>query len=101
MDSRFLPLPVRHLDIGQPAEPAIDQAAPAPQTDESRYRAKATEAAVKFDAKRFLADPAKEGSSASTIAGAVSSGSASTTRRCDAIAAGSSPSSRKIDVASS
>ena len=49
MDSRFLPMPVRQLDIGQPAEPKLGQAAPAPQTDESRYRAKATEAAVKFE----------------------------------------------------
>lgn len=49
MDSRFLPMPVRQLDIGQPAEAKIGQAAPAPQTDESRYRAKATEAAVKFE----------------------------------------------------
>lgn len=49
MDSRFLPMPVRHLDIGQPAEPKVGGAAPAPQTDESRYHAKATEAAVKFE----------------------------------------------------
>ena len=49
MDGRFLPMPVRQLDIGQPAEPRIGQAAPAPQTEESRYRAKATEAAVKFE----------------------------------------------------
>jgi len=49
MDSRFLPMPVRQLDIGQPAEAALGQAAPAPQNDESRYRAKATEAAVKFE----------------------------------------------------
>ena len=49
MDSRFLPLPVRQLEIGQPAEPKIGQAAPAPQTEASRYRAKATEAAVKFE----------------------------------------------------
>lgn len=49
MDSRFAPMPVRRLDIGQPAEPKIGQAAPAPQTDETRYRARATEAAVKFE----------------------------------------------------
>ncbi|MYN03388.1 flagellar biosynthesis protein FlgJ [Pseudoduganella sp. DS3] len=49
MDSRFAPLPVRQLDIGSPAEPKPGQAAPAPHTDEARYRAKATEAAVKFE----------------------------------------------------
>jgi flagellar protein FlgJ len=49
MDSRFLPMPVRQLEIGAPAEPRIGQPAPAPQTEESRYRAKATEAAVKFE----------------------------------------------------
>lgn len=49
MDSRFAPLPVRQLDIGSPAEPTPGQAAPAPQTDEARYRAKATEAAIKFE----------------------------------------------------
>jgi flagellar protein FlgJ len=49
MDSRFPPLPVRQLDIGAPEQPAPGQAAPAPQTDESRFRAKATEAAVKFE----------------------------------------------------
>lgn len=49
MDSRFAPLPVRQLDIGAPAESKPGQAAPAPQTDEARYRAKATEAAVKFE----------------------------------------------------
>lgn len=49
MDSRFLPLPVRQLDIGAPATPRPGQAAPAPQTEETRYRAKATEAAVKFE----------------------------------------------------
>lgn len=49
MDSRFLPLPVRRLDIGAPAEPAVGTAAPAPQSDESRYKEKATEAAVKFE----------------------------------------------------
>lgn len=49
MDSRFLPMPVRQLDIGQSDEKKLGQAAPAPQTDETRYRAKATEAAVKFE----------------------------------------------------
>ncbi|WP_229632092.1 flagellar biosynthesis protein FlgJ [Pseudoduganella violaceinigra] len=49
MDSRFLPLPVRRLDIGQPADTKIGQAAPEAQTDATRYRAKATEAAVKFE----------------------------------------------------
>lgn len=49
MDSRFIPMQVRQLDIAAPAEPKIGQAAPAPQTDEARYRAKATEAAVKFE----------------------------------------------------
>jgi len=49
MDSRFLPMPVRQLDIGKPTEPAPGQAAPAPQSDEARYQAKATEAAVKFE----------------------------------------------------
>jgi len=49
MDSRFLPLPVRKLDIGQPEEGKIGQAAPVPQTEESRYRDKATDAAVKFE----------------------------------------------------
>ena len=49
MDSRFLPMPVHQLEIGQPVAPKIGQAAPAPQTEESRYRAKATEAAVKFE----------------------------------------------------
>jgi len=49
MDSRFLPMPVRQLDIGAPTEPKVGQAAPAPQTDASRYHAKATEAAVKFE----------------------------------------------------
>lgn len=49
MDSRFLPLPVRKLDIGQPEETKVRQAAPAAQTEESRYREKATDAAVKFE----------------------------------------------------
>jgi peptidoglycan hydrolase FlgJ len=49
MDSRFLPLPVRKLDIGQPEQPKIGQAAPAPQTEEAQYRDKATNAAVKFE----------------------------------------------------
>jgi flagellar protein FlgJ len=49
MDSRFLPLPVRQLDLGQPEQGRLGQAAPAPQTDAARYRAKATEAAVKFE----------------------------------------------------
>lgn len=49
MDSRFLPMTVRQLDIGAPAEPKIGQAAPVPQTEATRYRAKATEAAVKFE----------------------------------------------------
>jgi len=49
MDSRFLPLPVRKLDIGQPEQPKIGQAAPAPQTEEAHYRDKATNAAVKFE----------------------------------------------------
>ena len=49
MESRFQPLPVRQLDIGQPEQPRIGQAAPAPQGEEARYRAKATEAAIKFE----------------------------------------------------
>jgi peptidoglycan hydrolase FlgJ len=49
MDSRFLPLPLRQLDLGQPEQGRLGQAAPAPQTDAARYRAKATEAAVKFE----------------------------------------------------
>jgi flagellar protein FlgJ len=49
MDSRFLPLPVRQLDLGQPEQGRLGQAAPAPQTDAARYHAKATEAAVKFE----------------------------------------------------
>ena len=49
MDSRFSPLPVRKLDIGEAAEPRVGQAAPAAQSDAARYRAKATEAAVKFE----------------------------------------------------
>ncbi|WP_374585972.1 flagellar biosynthesis protein FlgJ [Pseudoduganella sp.] len=49
MESRFQPLPVRQLEIGQPDQPRIGQAAPAPQTEEARYRAKATEAAIKFE----------------------------------------------------
>ncbi|WP_342120874.1 flagellar biosynthesis protein FlgJ [Pseudoduganella sp. OTU4001] len=49
MDSRFIPMQVRQLEIGEPAEAKIGQSAPAPQTEEARYRAKATEAAVKFE----------------------------------------------------
>lgn len=49
MDSRFLPLPVRQLEIGAPTEAKPGQAAPAPQSEATRYRAKATEAAVKFE----------------------------------------------------
>ncbi len=48
MDSRFLPLPVRQLDIGTD-DAKLGQAAPAPQTEEARYRDKATGAAVKFE----------------------------------------------------
>ena len=48
MDSRFAPLPVRKLDIGA-EDGKLGQAAPAPQTEESRYRDKATDAAVKFE----------------------------------------------------
>jgi flagellar protein FlgJ len=49
MDSRFPPLPVRKLAIGQPDEKSIGQPAPAEQTDAARYREKATEAAIKFE----------------------------------------------------
>jgi peptidoglycan hydrolase FlgJ len=48
MDSRFAPLPVRKLDIGAD-DSKLGQAAPAPQTEEARYRDKATDAAVKFE----------------------------------------------------
>ncbi|WP_426335960.1 flagellar biosynthesis protein FlgJ [Pseudoduganella sp. R-31] len=48
MDGRFAPLPVRKLGIGAD-DSKLGQAAPAPQTEEVRYRDKATDAAVKFE----------------------------------------------------
>lgn len=48
MDSRFLPLPVRKLDLGTD-DAKFGQPAPAAQTEETRYRDKATDAAVKFE----------------------------------------------------